>query len=78
MGDRTLVDGHADKVLLGGFYAFGDSGGDFVGFAQAPADDAVFVTYHHDGGESERTSTLGNFGNAVDGYQAVLEFYVVG
>ena len=73
VGDGAFVHGHADEVLLCRLNAFGDSGLHFVGFAKAPADDAVLVTYDDDCGEGEGTAALCYLGNAVDGYQAVLE-----
>ena len=72
----AFVNRYADKILLGCLYALGDSGLHFVGFAQAPAYHAVFVTDNDNGCEGERTATLGHFGNAVDGHKAVLEFEI--
>ncbi len=68
VGDGAFVYGYADEVFLGCFYALGDSGLYLVGLTQAPAYDAVFVTDNDDGGEGEGTTTLGYFGDAVDGH----------
>ena len=77
VGDGSLVDGHTDEVLFGCLYTLGDSGGNLVGFAEAPAYDAVAVTDYYDSGESEGAATLGNLGYTVDGNQTVLQLYVV-
>lgn len=73
----TAVNGYADKVLLSGLDTLGDGSLNFVRLAKAPADDAVFIAYHYDGGKAEGTATLGYFGNAVDGYQTVLQIKIV-
>ncbi len=78
VGDGALVDGDADKVLLGGFNALCDGSLNFVGLAQAPAYDTVFIADDDDSGESECTATLGNLGDTVDGHKAILEFEVTG
>ena len=78
MGDGAFVDGYFDEVFLGGFNAFGDGCLNFVGFAEAPSYDTVFVAYNDDGGEGECASAFCDFSNAVDGDEAVFEFEVVG
>ena len=78
VGNGTFVYGNLDEVFLGGFDTLLDSCLDFVGFAEAPANDTIVVTNHHDGGESESTATLGYLGDTVDGNQTILQFDVVG
>ena len=53
-------------------------GGDFVRLAKTIAHDTVLVTDDHDGSKAEVTSTLGHLGDALDGYQSVLELKVRG
>ena len=77
VGDGAFVYGHADEVLLGGLYAFGDGSLNFVRFAEAPADDAVFVADYYDCSEAERTTTFGHFGDTVDGNEAVRQFEII-
>ena len=78
VGDGAFVHGHADKIFLGSLDAFGDGGLHFVGLAQAPAYDAVLIADNNDGCKGERTATLGDLGDAVDGNETVLEVEVVG
>ena len=77
MGNRALVHRHLDKILLGCLNALGDGCRNFVGLAQSPADDAVAVADHDNSRETERPSTLGYLGNAVDGHQAILQFQII-
>ena len=78
VGDGAFVDGDADKVLLGSFNAFCDGCSDFVSFAEAPTNDAVFVANDNDSCEGECAATLGHLGDAVDGYETVLKLEVAG
>ena len=78
MGDGGVDHGDLHQVLLSVLYAFGDSGGNFVGLAQSVTDHTVLIADYDDGSEAEVTTTLGNLGYAVDGHQSVLEFKVRG
>ncbi len=77
MGNGSLVDRHLDEILLGSLHAFRDGGSNLVGLAQSPADHTVTVADNDDSGEAEGTSTLRHLGDAVDGYQAILQFQIV-
>ncbi len=66
-----------DEVLFGSFNAFCDCGLNFIGFSEAPAYDAVFISDNNDGCESECAATFGNLGDAVDGDETILEFEIV-
>ena len=72
----AAVNGHLDEILLGCLYALGDSCLNFIGFAETPAYDAIFVTNNYDGCESEGATTLGNLGDAVDGNETVVELKI--
>lgn len=76
--NSAFVHGHLHEVLLGGFYALGDSGSDFVGLTETPTDDTVFVTYHDDGCKRESATTFCNLCGTIDSYKAILELNVVG
>ena len=78
MGDGTAVNGNLDEVFLCSLDAFGDSCLNFVGFAETPAHDAVFITDYDDCGEGEGATALSHLGNAVDSDQTVFEFEVAG
>jgi hypothetical protein len=43
------------------------------GFAEAVAHDTVLVSNNDDGSKGERSTTLGNLGNAIDSDESVLE-----
>ncbi len=64
------------RFFLGSFHAFGDCSLNFIGFAESPAYDAVFVTNDNDGCESESAATLGNLGDTVDGNETVVELEI--
>ena len=78
MRKSALMNGDLDEVLFCGLYALGDCGAYFIGLAETPAYDAVFVTDNDDCSESEGATALGYFGYAVDGNEAILKFQVVG
>ena len=78
VGDGALVEGNADEVLFSRFYAFGNSGLNFIGFTKAPAYDALAVANNYDCGEGEGATAFGYFGNAVNGNETILKFDVVG
>ena len=44
----AIEDGNLHKILLGGFYALGDSCGDFTGLAEAITDDALTIADYYD------------------------------
>ena len=72
------MDRHTDEVFLCSFHTLGDGCSYFIGFAEAPANNSVFIAYDNDGGESECAATLGHLGNTVDSHKAVFELEVVG
>ena len=74
--DGGVDHGDLHQVLLSVLYALGDSGGNFVGFAQSVTNHTVLIAHYDDGSEAEVTTTLGDLGHTVDGYKSVLEFEV--
>ena len=74
MRDGAFVNGYTDEILLGSFYALGNSCGYFVGFAEAPAYDSVFITYYYDSSEGEGAAAFGYLGNGV--VEFTLLFFV--
>ena len=72
--DGTVEHGNLNEVLLGIINALSDGGGDFLGFTEAVAHDAILVAYHHDSGKAECSTTLGNFSYSVNCNQSVFEF----
>ena len=77
VGNGSLDDGHLHEVLLGCFYALGDSCGDFTGFAETVTDNALTITYHYDGSEGESASALGDFRNTIDSNESIFQFFIV-
>ena len=71
--ERSLVQGDTDQVFLGILHRLGDGCGNFLGLPKAMAYNTVFVSYHHNGRESEGTATLGYLGYPLHTYQAVLQ-----
>ncbi len=65
------------RFFLAASTPFRDGGSNLVGLAQSPADHTVTVADNDDSGEAEGTSTLRHLGDAVDGYQAILQFQIV-
>ena len=78
MGDSGVDDGNLHKVLLCILNALCDSGGNLVCLTETVTYDTVFIADDDDSGKTEVTTTLGDLGNAVDGYQSVLELKVRG
>ena len=70
----TFVNGHLDEVFLSNFHALGDSSGNLIGLTEAVTYHTVAVTNDNDSSESERATTLGNLGGAVDSHEAIFEF----
>ena len=77
MGNGTLDDGHLDEVFLGSFYTLGDSSLNFSGLAKSVTDDALTITDHNDGCESEGATTLGYLGHTIDSNESVLEIVCI-
>ena len=77
VGDGAAVYGNLDKVLLGSLNALGDGSLNFIGLSEAPAYDAVLITYDNDGGKCKGAEPLGHLGDTVDGNQTILEFEIV-
>ena len=72
MGDRTLQHGNLYQILLCSLDALGNGSGYFASLAQAPAYNSVLIADNDNGGEGERTATLGNLRHTVDSDQSVF------
>ena len=70
--DSAFEHGHLHKVFLGSLYAFCDGCSHLACFSKSPSDDTITVTYHDDGSECERTSTLCHLCDTVDSHEAVF------
>ncbi len=68
----TFQNGDLYQVLLGCFYAFGNGGSYFAGFAETATNDTLTITHYNNGSEREGASTLGNFHYAIDSNQSIL------
>lgn len=77
VGNGTLDNGNLDKILLGGFYALGDGGGNFAGLAETISEYALAVTNNYDSCEGEGTTTLGHLGHTIDSNESILEIFSV-
>ena len=66
------------KVLLCIFDALCDGGGNLICLTETVTYDTVLIADDDDSGKTEVTTTLGDLGNTVDGYQSVLELKVRG
>ena len=75
--NSALEDGDAYQILLGSFNALSDGCSYFTSLTETITNDAVFITYHHDSGKCESTTTLGHLRNAVDCDESVFQLDVV-
>ena len=64
---------HTEKILLCGLCTLCDGCCDFTGLAQTVSNHAFTIANHHDGGESESTTTLGDLGHAIQSHKSVLQ-----
>ncbi len=71
-----VQDVDLDQVFLGVIHSFGNSIGDFVGFAEAVTYNAFAISDHHDGAKAEATTTFYHFGYTLDFHHALFQFYV--
>ena len=78
VGDGTLQHGDADEVLLGIVDTFLNSGLDLLGFAEAIADNTVFISNNDNGSKGEGSTTFGDLCNAVDSDKTIFEFDLAG
>ena len=78
VGDGALQHRDADKVLLGVVDTFLDGGLDLLGFAEAVADNAVFISNNDNGSKGEGSTTFGDLCNAVDSDKTIFEFDLAG
>src|SRR4029079_7734252 len=67
-----------EDLLLGLLDTLGDGRGNFLGLAIADAHGAIAIADHDERGEAEATATLDDFGDAVDGHDALDERVLVG
>jgi hypothetical protein len=72
-GNGAFLKGNFDQVFFRLFHPFADSFGHFLGLAMAVADMALSVTYHHEGGKTETTTTFNNLGASIDMHYPVVQ-----
>src|SRR5882672_2840670 len=72
-GDRRLLEGDEDQILLGVLDRLPDGLGHLVGLAEADAHVAAPVADHDQRREREPPATLDDLGHAVDGDDAIVQ-----
>ena len=68
----SFDDRNFHKVLFGCFYAFGNSCGDFTGFAKTVTNNAFSVTHNYNCSESKRATALGYLNYTIDSNQSIF------
>src|SRR5574344_410094 len=74
MRDSTFQYRDFNKVLFSIVNAFSDSGGNFLRFSQAVANDTVFVTNDNDSGEAKGSTTFCYFRYSIHSNQSIFKF----
>ena len=77
VGDSTLEHGNLNEVFLSSLGSFLHSSGNLSCLTQSVSYNTILISNNYDSCESECTSTLGNFGYAVDSDQTLLEVEVL-
>ena len=75
--NSAFDDGNFHQILLSGFDTLSNGCGDFAGLTEAIADDALTITHHNNGSESESASTLGDLGYTIDSNESIFQFFIV-